>query len=852
MDLKRFQRRVVDEVETFLHALAGERAKGNKRHGALDAWRECRLGAYQERDNGLGEDFPHFTVKVPTGGGKTLLATQILGSIYRTILQERNGAGLVLWIVPSSQIYRDTLKRLRDRQDMYRLMLEHSLSRRIEVWEKDEIARLSPAKLRDCLNILVIQLASINRASKEQLKFFADSGGNIVNHFPPEDDYEAHRLLKERVPNLEMLEENAERGIYLAKTSIGNLVRLCNPAVILDEGHKAISPLARATIEGANPSIVVELSATPKAVKTASGDVKPNIICKVTGRELLDEEMIKLPLNIATSGEKNWKDVLTQARDKREALAAKAGEYAGAKHRGDAIRPIVLVQVERTGKDQRGPDHIHAEDVREYLMERLSVHKDAIAVKSSEMDELSDIEDLLSPGCLVEWIITKSALQEGWDCPFAYILVSLNNTQSTTGMTQLVGRILRQPFQRRTPFDELNESFVYCLHLRAGQLADAIKKALMQEGLEDAAGMIVNATDRNATASRRVSRMREEFADLYRKPFEGKIYLPHFCVKTDEGYERLDYFRHLVSKVNVEKFDYAAINWELAAELKAAKDRFYRMTLGAELLRENETEVDHFESDAATRAWIVASLPFDYLSHKQLKVIVERVYARLLETELSLRDRLTLVKFIVRDKTQKFVEEAVDGQTKAAFGKLFDKKRLVFYLECSNCRFQIPPELTVKAGRPLAHDNGDLTERSLFDFVPEEQSNNLERAVALALDRDEKVLWWYQNLLGSNSFAIQGWRRPQIHPDFLVQADPAQRSLNAVWVVESKGKQLEGNLDTKYKRDIAEFFSKAGERVTWQQLSEDFKDHQFRFVILDQEQEAGSDWKDELKQLLDS
>ena len=147
MDLKQYQRRVVDEVHAYLQAVARERAEGNRKHAALDAWEATRLGLYAERRNGLGEDLPTFCIKVPTGGGKTLLATQILGSIYRTILRDRNGAGLVLWVVPSSQIYRDTLRRLRDRGDMYRLMLEHAVSRRIEVWEKQEIARLTPARL---------------------------------------------------------------------------------------------------------------------------------------------------------------------------------------------------------------------------------------------------------------------------------------------------------------------------------------------------------------------------------------------------------------------------------------------------------------------------------------------------------------------------------------------------------------------------------------------------------------------------------------------------------------------------------------------------------------------------------
>ena len=57
-----------------------------------------------------------------------LIATQALGSIYRTILRDRNGAGLVLWVVPSSQIYRDTLKALSDRSHGYRVMLEHAVS----------------------------------------------------------------------------------------------------------------------------------------------------------------------------------------------------------------------------------------------------------------------------------------------------------------------------------------------------------------------------------------------------------------------------------------------------------------------------------------------------------------------------------------------------------------------------------------------------------------------------------------------------------------------------------------------------------------------------------------------------
>src|SRR5215472_1658493 len=114
MELKRYQERAIQEVKTFVELFATQQVAGNK-HASMDAWDEAKKELplrerYRERRNGLGLDMPTFCIKVPTGGGKTLLATQLLGLVYQTILKQRNGAGLVLWVVPSDQIYKDTLK----------------------------------------------------------------------------------------------------------------------------------------------------------------------------------------------------------------------------------------------------------------------------------------------------------------------------------------------------------------------------------------------------------------------------------------------------------------------------------------------------------------------------------------------------------------------------------------------------------------------------------------------------------------------------------------------------------------------------------------------------------------------
>jgi type III restriction enzyme len=849
MELKEYQKRVVKEAEGYFRALEREQDGGNRKHGAKDAWEAVGIsGVYTERRNGLNEDLPTVCVKVPTGGGKTLLATQILGVIQRTILKQRNGAGLVLWVVPSSQIYRDTLKRLRDRNDMYRLMLEHAISRRIEVWEKGEIARLSPGRLRECLNILVVQLASTNRETKEQLKFFKDSGGAIVQRFPAEDDLEGQRKLKAEIPNMEVVE-----GTELVKTSVGNLVRICRPAVILDEGHKATSDLARRTIEGFNASVVVELSATP--VKEA------NVLCRVGGMELLREEMIKLPINISTSGAQNWKDVLTKARDKRTALAAKAAEWASKKGEGRLIRPIVLVQVERTGADQEESGFIHAKQVETYLTEKLSVSPGAVKIKSATNDGLEDI-DLMDEGCPVEWIITKSALQEGWDCPFAYILVSLVATGSGTAMTQLVGRVLRQPFTRKTGVEELDESYVYCLKQRAGEAAKQVKNALEKEGYEgdEASAMVREGTE--TTGGGVQIRIRREFSKLYGKPFEGKVYLPRFCLKEGEGkratYRPLDYYRDLLAAVEVEKFGYSEIGWDLSEELRNARDRFQKLTLGergGESRRVSETEADLVEGDDQVCAWIAASLPFDCFSFKQLQVVVRNVYSRLVEGHLpgAVRGRLALVKFVVRNRIESFVREQMDKQTEKVFGRLFESGRILFYLHCKECNFEVPVEIERKIRgkvRQLSHDDGKSIAKSLFDMTLEEDYNDLEREIALVLDRDVNVLWWLRNLVGRDNFRIQGFRREMIHPDFVVQEEIEGKKHNRVLVIESKGDHLKGNDDTLYKRKVAGYFERAGKEIAWQQLGGEFKDGVFRFQVLDEKAMAGGTWKDQLLTLL--
>jgi len=230
--------------------------------------------------------------------------------------------------------------------------------------------------------VLLLMLPSASRANKEALRMFRDSGA-FQAFFPPEEDRDGHSKLLERVPNLETFEKADPFWGSQVKTSLGNTIRLLEPLIILDEGHKAYSAQAQDTLRNLNPCMIVELSATPPR--------ESNKLVAISGTELHEEEMIKLDLRVVNRASTNWRDTVRAAMERRDDLEEKARDYGA--NTNVYIRPVCLIQVERTGKEQRSRKLIHSEDVREYLIGQ-GVPKDWIAVKSAELDELKEFEDV--------------------------------------------------------------------------------------------------------------------------------------------------------------------------------------------------------------------------------------------------------------------------------------------------------------------------------------------------------------------------------------------------------------------------------------------------------------------------
>lgn len=306
---------------------------------------------FSPRPDGIGRPVPNAVLKVPTGGGKTYLAVQALSRIMSSYLGR--STGLVLWIVPNEAIYSQTKRRFQDRQDPYRQLLDVASGNRVRLLEKDSTLHRRDLELHLC--ILLLMLQSSNRQNKEALRMFRDRG-DVHGVFPSDGNPSAHAEILAATPNLDCYDLGDFRHGSTVKDSLGNALRLIRPVVILDEGHRAISELAFETLYGFNPCFVLDLSATPVDVAARGGkNPKPgrpaNILVEVMGRDLSNEHMIKMPLNLDPRGGSDWHSTLAAAVERLRGLEAEAARLHG--ERGRYIRPILLVQVERTGKDQR-------------------------------------------------------------------------------------------------------------------------------------------------------------------------------------------------------------------------------------------------------------------------------------------------------------------------------------------------------------------------------------------------------------------------------------------------------------------------------------------------------------------
>ena len=842
MKLKHYQEKVLTTLKEYLSALADAKSEFNELSAIKpnlakhinfpkEAW-ENVMGKkiYHTKTNSIDEQLPDIYLKVPTGGGKTLLACHSIDLIQKQYLQKQNG--LVLWIVPSTQIYRQTILALKDRDHPYRQILDISSGGRTLIKEKTEVFNL--LDVEENLVVLMLMLPSANRQNNETLKVFRDRGG-FTDFFPAEDNYPAQKLLLSKIPNLDYFGSAGEVFQTQIKTSLGNTLKLLKPLIIIDEGHRAYGENARKTILNFNPSFILELSATPPP--------QSNELVKITGRELHEEEMIKLDIHLINKTSLEWRDTILASLEKLNELENYAREYES--NTGTYIRPACLIQVERTGKDQRDSKFIHAEDVKEFLIQACNIPVSQIAIKSSEKDDIEGI-NLFANDCEIRFIITKQALQEGWDFSFAYILTILTNPSSATGITQLVGRILRQPFARKTWIKPLDECYVYTFKQNASKLVREIKIGLENEGLGDIAGRIVS--DEANAGDRLFKDIDADYRPGFKK-FEGKIFLPKFVIQQEKSWRDVNFEADILSAIDFEQVDLAELNnialnpnqtmGEIDLAIGYPEENWNEIIQRGVMLNKGTLKID----EAFLAQQIGDLIPNPWIAYAKGDEAIKMIRAKFkdhAETSIVESNFVFIIEYL-----KKVIEKQTNQLAEAVFKKLIDDKKIFFFLTEETGNYLLPSRIKVNGNRKLVRDDNSPVQKSLFDPVFEEEFNETEKSVAIYLDRQEKLLWWYRNR-SRQDYHIQGWRKNKIFPDFITAESKLSDNseFDKVFVLETKGIHLKANDDTKYKENVFELCNQLGAKKAWKDLSVEFANHDFEFQVVFEDE-----WQNEINKL---
>lgn len=448
--LKKYQIRSLEVLTSFLQNCSSNKNVENA-YSQITQQVFGQQGVYN--DAGFS-NIPYVCLRLPTGGGKTVLAAYSVGIASKEFLGR--DFSLVIWLVPSNQILEQTYDALSNTHHPYRIALNQYFNDNVEVLKVDEAKSISKGTLQSNTTIIISTFASWRVDRTDGRKVY-ENNGSLSSHF--------ENLKSFQIENLEKIE-----GTNKPVHSLANVVHLNNPIFIIDEAHNARTELTFEVIKRLNPSCVIEYTATPKT----KGSDRSNVLFSVSAAELKAEDMIKMPIELIAIPE--WQNTLKNAVEKQKELEtiSKREEEST----GEYIRPIVLIQSQHDSKTE---STINVEEVKNFLLNTLNIPADQIAVATGKDREIEG-KDLLSSSEPIRFIITKQALKEGWDCPFAYIFCSVAKVNSSKDVEQLLGRVLRMPNVKKKENQDLNRAYAFVSSNNFFETARNLTDSLIDSG----------------------------------------------------------------------------------------------------------------------------------------------------------------------------------------------------------------------------------------------------------------------------------------------------------------------------------------------------------------------------------
>lgn len=396
---------------------------------------------------------PYVCLRLPTGGGKTLLAAECIGIAASRYL--RRPYPLTLWFVTSDAIKTQTLAALADPRHPYRARLDAKFGGRVRVFDIAAFETLRPADIARSACIVVSTIQAFRVADTSGRKVYAHHE-ELEPHFASLPMAGMEVVSDAEAAGNDMLTAGA------VKFSFANLMFHHRPLMIVDEAHNAVSGLTADVQARIRPAAIIEFTATPKG--------RNNILHSVTASALKAEEMIKLPIRVRPHDD--WREAVRATVATRNMLEEKA--------KGDAqhIRPVALYQA------QAKNGHPTVDELRKYLVDEALAPPAWIKVATGDQRELDGV-NLSDPGEQTRHVITVQALREGWDCPSAYVLCATQSLASATAVEQILGRVLRMPYATRRKDAALNVAYAHVSEPSFAVAAERLRDTLIDMGFTD-------------------------------------------------------------------------------------------------------------------------------------------------------------------------------------------------------------------------------------------------------------------------------------------------------------------------------------------------------------------------------
>lgn len=223
--------------------------------------------------------------------------------------------------------------------------------------------------------------------------------------------------------------------------------------LIIDESHSRDKAERAFELrnEIINPDLTIEMSATPISEKY-------NEKVEVQANDVIEEGMIKKEIIINEDIDKIDDNEITSQELIMEMAYQKRLELKRIYEKENIdINPLVLIQipVSEAGDDKK--------DFIESFLGEKCITKDngKLAVWLTDEKVNQEAELITKNNDNAEFLIFKQAVDTGWDCPRAQVLVKFREIKSLVFEIQTVGRILRMPEAGHYKTDELNKAFVY-------------------------------------------------------------------------------------------------------------------------------------------------------------------------------------------------------------------------------------------------------------------------------------------------------------------------------------------------------------------------------------------------------